>query len=100
MTPINNNSIIALLRQELPALKAKYPIHSLALFGSYSRNEATETSDIDLLVNFTHQQVGYEYLDLYFELQTLFGNKKIDLVTEGAIPAPYWQYIKNDLQYV
>ncbi len=98
--PMDTNKVVALLQQQLPVWRQKYPIQSLALFGSYSRNEATEESDIDLLITFSNNEIGYEYLDLYFDLQQLFGNKKIDLVTPAAIQPHYWPFIKEDLYYV
>ncbi|AEF97018.1 DNA polymerase beta domain protein region [Methanotorris igneus Kol 5] len=39
-------------------LKEKYKIKSIEIFGSYTRNEQKETSDVDILVEF------YEALDL------------------------------------
>ncbi len=46
------DEIISILRAALPDLKQRWPIHSLALFGSMVRGEATEASDVDLLVEF------------------------------------------------
>lgn len=44
--------VIKVLKQELPFLKQRYALSNVGLFGSYSRNEQTEHSDIDLLVDF------------------------------------------------
>jgi len=44
--------VIKVLKQELPYLKQRYGVSNVGLFGSYSRNEQTEHSDIDLLVDF------------------------------------------------
>ncbi|WP_020177195.1 nucleotidyltransferase domain-containing protein [Methyloferula stellata] len=46
------DEIIATLRAALPDLRKRWPIHSLALFGSMARGDATEKSDVDLLVEF------------------------------------------------
>lgn len=40
------------LRAALPRLRADWPIRSLALFGSRIRQDATEASDLDVLVEF------------------------------------------------
>jgi hypothetical protein len=40
------------LRQLLPELQQTYGITRLGIFGSYIRGEQTETSDLDLLVEF------------------------------------------------
>ncbi len=42
------NSLISLK----PYLQRKYNISSIALFGSYAREEQTDKSDIDILVDF------------------------------------------------
>ncbi|MGR3172959.1 nucleotidyltransferase family protein, partial [Vibrio vulnificus] len=39
------NNILELAVEEL---KEKYAPHTIILYGSYARNEATETSDIDI----------------------------------------------------
>lgn len=46
------DSILADLSTLLPALRSRYAVASLALFGSAARGHATEGSDIDLLVAF------------------------------------------------
>jgi hypothetical protein len=46
------DAIIARLRAALPDLRRRWPIRSLALFGSVVRDEATAESDLDVLVEF------------------------------------------------
>jgi uncharacterized protein len=76
--------VIRILSQHLPELKQKYPIQSLALFGSVARNEATENSDLDLLVEF-NGAIGYFGLGrLEDELCELMGCK-VDLVTATGL---------------
>jgi len=45
------DAILQTLRNNQPALAERYGVQSLAVFGSVARNEATETSDVDLLVD-------------------------------------------------
>jgi len=40
------------LREALPGLRERWPIHSLARFGSWVRQDATPDSDLDVLVEF------------------------------------------------
>ncbi len=42
--------ILQILRRLKPSLKSKYGIETLALFGSFARDEATESSDVDLAI--------------------------------------------------
>ncbi|TAG13280.1 MAG: hypothetical protein EAZ35_05960 [Sphingobacteriia bacterium] len=41
--------MIQTLHKNLPALKAKYPLVSLGVFGLYSRGEETPNSDLDIV---------------------------------------------------
>lgn len=49
---MKTQEIISILKKHKAELSQKYPIRSLALFGSYARNEQQEGSDIDILVEF------------------------------------------------
>ena len=49
---MNRQSILDLLNAEAPALRRKYAIQSLALFGSMARGDDREESDVDILVTF------------------------------------------------
>lgn len=44
--------VLRILDAEGPRLRAEFGVRSLALFGSAARGEATEGSDVDLLVEF------------------------------------------------
>lgn len=50
--------ILQLLKQKNTELVTRFGVNSLLLFGSVARNEATTTSDVDLLVEF-NRPVGY-----------------------------------------
>ncbi len=53
--------LAVVLRAHLPALRTRYGLGSVALFGSYVRNEQRPDSDLDLLVTFSR---GLTLLDL------------------------------------
>lgn len=74
------------LRQIIAPIVQKYHIPSVYLFGSYARGEATETSDIDLLVDTTGTEITslVRLGALYCELQEAL-EKRIDLLTVGAV---------------
>jgi predicted nucleotidyltransferase len=79
-------------------LSKKYPIKSIAIFGSYARNENHNNSDIDLMVEF-NGKIGIQFIDLAEELEKLL-NYKVDLVSKKGIKEKYFQAIKSDLVYV
>jgi len=80
------------------SLKSKYKIKSLGIFGSYSRGEAKEESDIDILVEF-EEPIGLEFIDLADELEHIL-NHKVDLFSKSVIRDKYLQYVQKELIYV
>lgn len=79
-------------------LQGKYPIATLALFGSYSRGEQTQESDIDLLVEF-NERIGSDFILLAEEIEQKLG-KKVDLVSKKGLKEKYFNQIKEELIYV
>jgi len=60
-----------------------FGVRSLALFGSAVRNEATEASDLDFLVEFDRKTFD-NYMDLKFFLEELLDHP-VDLVLRDAV---------------
>ena len=58
-------------------------VHELALFGSHARNEATEESDIDFVVEFTTKSFD-RYMELREFLESIL-DRRVDLVLKSAI---------------
>jgi predicted nucleotidyltransferase len=50
---LSREALIASLRQLLPELSDRFGVESLHLFGSFSRDEQREDSDIDLVAEFS-----------------------------------------------
>ena len=95
------NSIIQTLHDNLPTLKAKYPLVSLGVFGSYSRGEETANSDLDIVYETLPDTFLdlHNYLGLYRDL-TAITNLKIDLVNKRKMNEVIWIRAKNDVIYV
>ena len=70
------------IRSRVKPLAEKYDLRAVYLFGSYARNEATEGSDIDLLVDRSGSKIRsmFDMGSLYEELCSTMC-KKVDLVT-------------------
>lgn len=75
-----------------------YPIKSMAIFGSYSRREQNESSDLDILVEFS-DKIGIRFIDLADDLEQIIGFK-VDLVSKKGIKEKYLESINSDLIYV
>ena len=70
----------------------------MAIFGSYSREENTEDSDLDILVEF-NDRIGIRFVDLADEIEEIVG-LKVDLVSRNGIKDRYLKAIDPDLIYV
>lgn len=94
----SKEEIIKTLRRIKVSLQSNYPIQSLALFGSYSRSEQTQSSDVDILVEL-NGPIGSKFIELAEELESELQNK-VDLVSRKAIKPQYFKAIEDDLIYV
>lgn len=70
----------------------------MAIFGSYSRREQNESSDLDILVEFS-DKIGIRFIDLANDLEQIVGFK-VDLVSKKGIKEKYLESINSDLIYV
>lgn len=84
----NRKSILSAIKSKEAEI-FKYGIKSIGLFGSYARNEQSENSDIDILIDF---EPGMESFDNYMAvcdiIEKLFKNRKVEVVTKNGL-SPY-----------
>lgn len=75
----------------------RFGVRSMGLFGSVARGDATQDSDVDILVDL-EKPLGWEIVDLREFLRDLLG-RKVDLVTLGAVSKKVilWKSIQEDL---
>lgn len=61
------------------------PVEKAWLFGSFSRGEQTEDSDVDLIVRFKEgEKIGLKYFSMLSDLEKLCA-RKVDLAEEDMI---------------
>lgn len=89
------NQILKQIKTHRVDLK-RYHVKSMYLFGSVARNEDTEQSDIDILVDFDGPATFDLFMDLKFYLEDLF-QRKVDLVTEAALREELREMITQEL---
>ena|ERR1035437_5014528 len=78
---------------------AAYGVNKIGLFGSYLRNEATENSDIDLLVDIQKDKKTFKnFLALNYYLEDLFG-RKVELVTTQSLSPHIGPHILKTVVY-
>jgi hypothetical protein len=96
MKNYSSNEILEILNRNKEILR-RYRVNKIGLFGSFSRNEANNNSDIDLLVDFYEKSVD-NFIDLAFELEKIFG-RKVDLLTEKSISPYILPYVQNEVRW-
>jgi uncharacterized protein len=68
---------------------AKFGVSQIGIFGSYARDEQTESSDIDILIDFNSEQENFDNLMSVNEyLEQLFQKYDIEIVTKKGL-SPY-----------
>jgi uncharacterized protein len=60
-------------------------VRHLALFGSVVRDDATEASDVDLLVDLDETAGYFQFLDIQEFLQETLAVRKVDLVLRSSL---------------
>jgi predicted nucleotidyltransferase len=71
----------------------------IGVFGSMARGEATEDSDIDLLVKFSKGKSLLTLVRLEREISTAL-DRKVDLLTEAAISPYLRDRIRRELKVI
>lgn len=77
-------------RHEILRIAAQHGASNVRVFGSVARDEAQDTSDIDLLVEFDLDRSLFDHVALIDDLEDLLG-WKVDVVTEQGL---HW-YIRD-----
>lgn len=77
----------------------QYKVIEIGIFGSFARNEMTDKSDIDILVEYSRGTTILDIVKMKQELYELIG-RKIDLVSKRAVRKRIMENIQTDLQTV
>lgn len=81
---IGREEVIRILREDSARLRDEFGVSSLTLFGSLARGEATDSSDVDLLVEFDRPTGYFGLVRLQLFLQDRLGHE-VDLGTPGSL---------------
>jgi len=83
-------------KEKIVEICRRNDIEFCALFGSFARGEATEKSDIDLLVRFSKPK-GINWIDAALEIEDTLG-RKVDLITEKSLHPLIRESVLKDLK--
>jgi hypothetical protein len=95
---IDKEHITRVLKENKSDLASRYHLTSIGIFGSFTRGDFREDSDIDILIDYD-QPIGIEFIDLAEELEKIL-NRKVDLVSQNGVKLKYLDEIRKDLIYV
>lgn len=66
----------------------RYGISRVYLFGSYARGEATEESDVDLMISYQKLTGAFAIGGVYIDFKEAL-DKPVDIVSERAVTSDY-----------
>ena len=92
---MNRDEILVLLRTHKPILMERFGVTALALFGSFARDQASDGSDVDILVKFGSPPDWRRYFGAQFYLEDLLG-RPVDMAADGEIRAEIRPYMERD----
>jgi predicted nucleotidyltransferase len=78
------HKLITMYRSAIVDLAKQHGVKSIALFGSMARNDASNSSDVDFLVELEPGRDLFDLGELLMDLQALL-QRKVDLVTRNAL---------------
>ncbi len=86
------------LVQNKSLLQERYKVRELGVFGSYVRQEQTETSDVDVLVDFAETPSPLKFVNLENYLSDNLG-VKVDLVHKAGLKPRIGERILAEVVY-
>lgn len=96
---MTRDEILIFLRNNKSVIERKFGVISIGLCGSYARNEAVESSDIDIIVEMLPAKIFRNFMGLEQYLTQSF-NKKIDLGIKSSLKEYVNKRIEKDIIYV
>lgn len=92
---MNREEVLDILRTHKPTLAERFGVTELALFGSFARDQASERSDVDILVRYDGPATSKSYFGVQFYLEDLLG-RRVDLVTHKALRQEFRPYVERE----
>ena len=98
---MQKHDILHYLKSHQDYYRKQFGVEFVGIFGSFSRDEANESSDIDILYKIEKDRKLsiFNYLKINKELEDFF-DKKIDLVRYEKLKPQIKSHIQKDISYV
>ena len=82
---LTKDRIVELLQEQNTYLAREFGVRKIGLFGSFAKGLSSDSSDIDLVVEF-ESPIGLRFMELADYLESLFG-RRVDILTPTGIQA-------------
>ncbi|OOH88048.1 nucleotidyltransferase [Pasteurellaceae bacterium 15-036681] len=92
---MNPSQLIQAKHSEIMAISRQFAVENLRVFGSVAREQDTEKSDLDILVDTTPQTTMLDLCGLQMELEELLGIK-VDELTPRSLPEKFRNQVLNE----
>lgn len=94
---MTNRYTIAEIKRIVLKITDRYGVTNVRIFGSFARGEQTESSDIDLLVDFPEKFTLLQHSGLKIDLEKAL-ERKVDVVSSRSIKPRLKKYILPEAQ--
>ncbi len=92
---IGRQQVLNALRKHKPILEERFGVTELTLFGSFARDQATEESDVDIIVKFNGPATSKGYFGTLFYIEDLLG-RTVDLATDKSLRSEILPFVERD----
>jgi len=99
MEKVDKDIIIERLKADMSVLK-DFGVDKIGLFGSFIRDEQSNDSDIDLLVEFNKDKKTFKNLIALAEYAEKIFGRQVEVVTSESLSPYLAPYIKKEAHYV
>lgn len=96
---MTRDNIVDVLRAAEDEVSNKYKAHIKAIFGSVARAEETESSDVDILVDFKEDADLFDFVGLSLFLEEIL-HRPVDIVPTDTIKSEIRNSILNEAIYI
>ena len=79
---------ISEIAERVKPVAEQYDIEKVTLFGSYARGEATEESDIDLMISYKKILGAFALSGIFSDFKEAL-SKSVDIISEKAVTSYY-----------
>ena len=92
---MTRTQVLATLREHKGILARRFGVSGLTLFGSFARDQGTQSSDVDIIVQFDAPPDWRRYFGTHAYLDDLL-DRRVDMVTNNELRAEFRPFAERD----